>query len=799
MEAPPAKRPKRSDSDEVETAVAVVPTMESHSRAELFKRKHKNKKKKGGGWRKRQDAEAHLGSPSPGPADSTTDAASKSGWAEYSLTNDLLLKYYREQAGLIPPDEWEAFETHLRMDLPSTFRISGRVIDSGHRTVPLAAAAAAEPRAESPTVAPFPLMDRIMDILHRRFMPVFGGSLHFKLGALGWFPKSGAWQFAVPPRKLKRESLAISAEADKLKADVHDFHEFLVAAAQVGAVTRQEAVSMIPVLFLDIASHHWVLDMCAAPGSKTTQLVEALHMDSATSVPSGLVVANDVNPQRCNTLIAQVKRLDSPAFLVTQHEAQLFPNPRGAAPAADAPIPISGKARSIFYDRILCDVPCSGDGTIRKTPEIWSRWSVHGGLGLHVVQLRILMRAFNLLRPAAASRIVYSTCSLNPVEDEAVIAQALLQSKGALELVDISSDCTKLGLKCQPGLPTWRVMDKTGNWFSSYAEVPEEKNGAIQATHFPPESTPFALNLERCCRFLPHLQDTGGFFVAVLQLRTSSSDPTASQSAAGPPSAASELSAAPPVDRADRKQATEKPTHRKIGELPFVAPPQEFFSDVWPTLKDFFGLVDTFPTGSIVSRSHNFAKLFFTSPGARALLASDTTQLLRFKHMGVRLFERMSGLDTSAAVGGAMPHEGEADEGDAVDEVESAPSGYPGPSRCGYRLCQEGARVLADPSLTDGRRVAHIGREDLLLLLNRKECTFGQFSAEACRKIEGMEVGSLVLVADELRLCFAGWRGSRGCHIRISQMDKRSFLSLIEDAQSPSRSSSSLAAVPVKK
>lgn len=76
---------------------------------------------------------------------------------------------------------------------------------------------------------------------------------------------------------------------------------------------------------------------------------------------------------------------------------------------------------SILFDRILCDVPCSGDGTIRKAPDIWRRWTPGNGNGLHPLQLRIALHACQMLK--VGGRLVYSTCTFNPVEDEAVVAE----------------------------------------------------------------------------------------------------------------------------------------------------------------------------------------------------------------------------------------------------------------------------------------------------------------------------------------------------------------------------------------
>jgi 16S rRNA C967 or C1407 C5-methylase (RsmB/RsmF family) len=114
------------------------------------------------------------------------------------------------------------------------------------------------------------------------------------------------------------------------------FQKFLVSETESGNISRQEAVSMIPPLLLDgkllkfnypVEPHHIALDLCAAPGSKTGQIIEAVHMngESETDVPTGLVIANDSDYDRCYTLVKQCKRLQSPCLMVTCHEAQFFP------------------------------------------------------------------------------------------------------------------------------------------------------------------------------------------------------------------------------------------------------------------------------------------------------------------------------------------------------------------------------------------------------------------------------------------------------------------------------------------
>ena len=80
-----------------------------------------------------------------------------------------------------------------------------------------------------------------------------------------------------------------------------------------------------------------------------------------------------------------------------------------------------------MFDRVLCDVPCSGDGTVRKQPAIWNTWATTSGISLHPLQLDIALRGVNLLE--VGGLLCYSTCTLNPIEDEAVVAAILRHCK----------------------------------------------------------------------------------------------------------------------------------------------------------------------------------------------------------------------------------------------------------------------------------------------------------------------------------------------------------------------------------
>lgn len=295
---------------------------------------------------------------------------------------------------------------------------------------------------------------------------------------------------------------------------------------------------MIPPLLMDIEPHHTVLDMCAAPGSKTAQLIEAIHAGEETRTeeaiaqdvpagiadnggrPTGLVIANDADYKRSHMLIHQTKRLNSPNLIVTNHDATWFPSLLVSGPEE--------KKEYLKFDRILADVPCTGDGTARKNYGVWRDWNPGGAFNLHLTQVRILVRGLQMLK--VGGRIVYSTCSMNPVENEAVLASAIDRCGGRdkVDIVDVSHRLIEL--KRRPGVTNWKIFDRDGVWFNSFEEVEEddksmERLSRITREMFPTEDhkeldDPTRIPLERAIRVYPHLQDTGGFFIAVLEKKT---------------------------------------------------------------------------------------------------------------------------------------------------------------------------------------------------------------------------------------------------------------------------------------
>ena len=167
------------------------------------------------------------------------------------------------------------------------------------------------------------------------------------------------------------------------------FHTWLTTQTSAGFITRQETVSMIPPVVLSVEPHHSVLDMCAAPGSKTSQILETVSSPTSPNdlEPRGFVVANDSDPKRAFMLVHQLRRINSPAVLVTSCDAQFFPLLKDGQETGEG-----------MFDRVLCDVPCSGDGTTRKNPGVWKHWSALGSLALHPLQLAIALNGARLTK-----------------------------------------------------------------------------------------------------------------------------------------------------------------------------------------------------------------------------------------------------------------------------------------------------------------------------------------------------------------------------------------------------------------
>ena len=178
----------------------------------------------------------------------------------------------------------------------------------------------------------------------------------------------------------------------------------------LGKIYIQEATSMIPATLCEIpkvvSPDFRVLDMCAAPGSKATQLAEFLG-------GKGVIVANEVDYRRLGPLKINLERLGVTNCVITCLDGRR----------------ISGEE---LYDRILLDVPCSGTGVIRKSPSTLKTYNPKRLYGIQKLQLQLLDRAFSLLREGGI--LIYSTCSLEVEENEFCVMK-FLEDRGNCEIL----------------------------------------------------------------------------------------------------------------------------------------------------------------------------------------------------------------------------------------------------------------------------------------------------------------------------------------------------------------------------
>jgi 16S rRNA (cytosine1407-C5)-methyltransferase len=210
---------------------------------------------------------------------------------------------------------------------------------------------------------------------------------------------------------------------------------------------------MLPAFVLNPSENDKVLDLCSAPGSKTTQMSELMRN-------KGTLIVNEIQLDRIKALIYNLDRLNIINTGVIHSKGELL-----------------SKYYLNYFDKILVDAPCSGLGIMQKKIEVNQWWSIDRVNKLHDLQVRLLVAAIKMLKPGG--EVVYSTCTLTPEENELVI-EKLLKSY-PVEVLDID-----LPVKCRNG-------------FTSY---------------YGKELHP---DLKKAIRILPWEADSDGFFMIKLR------------------------------------------------------------------------------------------------------------------------------------------------------------------------------------------------------------------------------------------------------------------------------------------
>lgn len=221
----------------------------------------------------------------------------------------------------------------------------------------------------------------------------------------------------------------------------------------LGYYYAQEPGSLVPVLALNPKPREKVLDLCASPGSKTTQIAQEVEN-------KGILVANDVEIEKISILSFNIQRYGVSNCVITLEDGREF------------------RKKKQKFDRILVDAPCTGIGAMRREPHIAKMWSEDDAERLSGIQKQLIEAAFSCLKEGGT--LVYSTCSLAPEEDESVIQSLLGKTEARIQEFEIQ------GLKTRPGMLRYKGKD-------------------------------YNSKMEKTKRIWPQDNDTGGFFIAKIK------------------------------------------------------------------------------------------------------------------------------------------------------------------------------------------------------------------------------------------------------------------------------------------
>ena len=237
---------------------------------------------------------------------------------------------------------------------------------------------------------------------------------------------------AMPPHLLRREVANKKEEIKKKKGGLIDNWENLHWTLNI---------------------EHWtLLDMCAAPGGKTTQLADYF--------PGSLIIANEVNRTRTPQLFDNLDRMGYDNIAVVSCDGRFFQNfPE-------------------FFDAVLLDAPCSGEGTAFRDASVIDHWHEKNIDRIAKLQKQLMETAETVVKPEGF--LSYSTCTLNKEENEEVIQSTIQENK-------------------KSGIDNWRLIIEDWSF---------EKNHS-------------RLTLLFSKRFWPHIEHTGGFFASIFQKKSS--------------------------------------------------------------------------------------------------------------------------------------------------------------------------------------------------------------------------------------------------------------------------------------
>ncbi|MBU2562407.1 MAG: RsmB/NOP family class I SAM-dependent RNA methyltransferase [Nanoarchaeota archaeon] len=177
----------------------------------------------------------------------------------------------------------------------------------------------------------------------------------------------------------------------------------------------QELASMLPVIALKPKKEDIILDLCSAPGSKTTQLAAEIGN-------TGTIIANEISLGRIKILASNLERCGVTNTIITKKDG----------------IALCKKLakQNLKLDKILVDAPCSGEGTLRSSPKTYLMWNINTIKQLSKIQKNLVSSAIELLKPNG--ELIYSTCTHAPEENEEVVDFILKEFKDKIKIEKIS-------------------------------------------------------------------------------------------------------------------------------------------------------------------------------------------------------------------------------------------------------------------------------------------------------------------------------------------------------------------------
>nr|CCA18145.1 tRNA (cytosine5)methyltransferase NSUN2like protein putative [Albugo laibachii Nc14] len=315
--------------------------------------------------------------------------------------------------------------------------------------------------------------------------------------------------------------VSVDAKTFRKKESLMNIYNFVYENTKFGLIIRHDpTINILPEL-LSIQSSDRILDLCGGGGENGIRApVIAERFSSPDS--TGVLVVNETSIASGTVAIRNLSRTltCSANVIVTTHRILDYPQM---------------ESMNDGFDRVLCMVPCSGDGLIRNCPEKWRTWTALKGVENHSKQIKLLTKALSLVK--VGGTVLYCTRSMNPIENEAVVTAVLDNGLCEVELVDIHSiiDEKFPAFLKHPGVESWAVFGEEMQTLSSCEKLNEKDKTKFSSTMWPKPKR----NLDRCVRVLPHENDTHAFFFAALTKCTAEAIPT--------------VSAAPTAEKADKR------------------------------------------------------------------------------------------------------------------------------------------------------------------------------------------------------------------------------------------------------